>query len=50
VSVTAAGRRVVQETRRRRSAWLSLRLAELTDEERATLADAAVLLDRMASA
>ncbi|MDQ0743737.1 DNA-binding MarR family transcriptional regulator [Clavibacter sp. B3I6] len=50
VSVTASGRRVVQETRRRRSAWLSLRLAELTAEERATLADAAVLLDRMASA
>jgi DNA-binding MarR family transcriptional regulator len=50
VSVTAAGRRVVQETRRQRSAWLSLRLAELTAEERATLADAAVLLGRMASA
>ncbi|MFT2752008.1 MarR family winged helix-turn-helix transcriptional regulator [Clavibacter sp. Sh2088] len=50
VSVTAAGRRVVQETRRQRSAWLSLRLAELTAEERATLAEAAVLLGRMAAA
>ena len=50
VSVTDEGRRVVQETRRQRSAWLSLRLAELTAEERATLADAAVLLGRMASA
>ncbi|MBM7026899.1 MarR family winged helix-turn-helix transcriptional regulator [Clavibacter zhangzhiyongii] len=49
VTITASGRRVVQETRRQRSAWLSLRLAELTDAERATLADAAVLLGRMAS-
>ncbi|WP_414171145.1 hypothetical protein [Clavibacter tessellarius] len=28
VSVTEEGRRVVQETRRQRSAWLSLRLDE----------------------
>jgi DNA-binding MarR family transcriptional regulator len=49
VSVTTAGRGVVQETRRRRSAWLSLRLEELTDAERACLADAAALLGRMAS-
>ncbi|WP_043670506.1 MarR family winged helix-turn-helix transcriptional regulator [Clavibacter michiganensis] len=50
VSITGAGRRVVQETRRQRSAWLSLRLAELTAEERAVLDAAAVLLGRMAAA
>jgi hypothetical protein len=40
----------VQETRRQRSAWLSLRLDELDDRERAVLAEAATLLGRMASA
>lgn len=50
VSVTDAGRRVVQETRRQRNAWLSLRLGELTADERATLDEAAALLGRMASA
>jgi DNA-binding MarR family transcriptional regulator len=49
VSITAAGRAVVQETRRQRNAWLSLRLEELTADERACLADAAALLGRMAS-
>nr|WP_310889935.1 hypothetical protein [Clavibacter capsici] len=50
MSLTDAGRSVVQETRRQRNAWLSLRLAELSAEERATLDAAAVLLGRMASA
>ncbi|MBP2457754.1 DNA-binding MarR family transcriptional regulator [Clavibacter michiganensis] len=50
VSITGPGQRVVQETRRQRSAWLSLRLAELTADERATLGEAAVLLGRMAAA
>ncbi|QIS44480.1 MarR family transcriptional regulator [Clavibacter capsici] len=50
VSLTDAGRSVVQETRRQRNAWLSLRLAELSVEERATLDAAAALLGRMASA
>lgn len=50
VTVTAPGRRIVQETRRQRNAWLSLRLDELTPDERTTLADAAALLARMASA
>ena len=50
VSITGAGQAVVQETRRQRSAWLSLRLGELTADERATLGEAAVLLGRMAAA
>ncbi|MBF4623654.1 MarR family winged helix-turn-helix transcriptional regulator [Clavibacter sp. VKM Ac-2872] len=50
VSITDAGRGVVQETRRQRNAWLSLRLAELTAAERATLGEAAALLGRMAAA
>jgi DNA-binding MarR family transcriptional regulator len=49
VSITASGRDVVQETRRQRNAWLSLRLDELTAGERACLADAAVILGRMAA-
>jgi DNA-binding MarR family transcriptional regulator len=50
VSITDAGRTVVQETRRQRNAWLSLRLDELTADERATLGEAAALLGRMAAA
>ena len=50
VSLTEEGRLVVRETRRRRDAWLSRRLAELTPAERDTLADAAVLLLRVAEA
>ena len=50
VSITDAGRTVVQETRRQRNAWLSLRLDELTAAERATLGEAAALLGRMAAA
>jgi DNA-binding MarR family transcriptional regulator len=49
VSITDAGRTVVQETRRQRNAWLSLRLGELTAAERATLGEAAALLGRMAA-
>jgi DNA-binding MarR family transcriptional regulator len=48
VRATPAGRRSVQETRRRRDAWLAQRLAELDEGERATLAAAAVLLRRIA--
>ncbi|WP_435092857.1 MarR family winged helix-turn-helix transcriptional regulator [Clavibacter michiganensis] len=49
VSITDAGQRVVQETRRQRNAWLSLRLDELTAAERVTLGEAAALLGRMAA-
>jgi DNA-binding MarR family transcriptional regulator len=40
MSVTDRGAAVVYETRKRRDAWLAKRLAELTPEERATLAAA----------
>jgi len=48
VALTGSGRAEVAETRRRRDAWLSRRLAEMPDDERACLAQAAVLLRRMA--
>ena len=50
LSLTDAGRVVVRETRRRRDAWLTRRLVELTPAERATLADAAAILLRVAQA
>ena len=40
VSITAAGRAEVKETRRRRDAWLARRLAELGPAERQVLAEA----------
>lgn len=48
VSLTAAGRATVRETRRRRDAWLARRLAELTPDERETLAAASDILRRIA--
>lgn len=47
VSLTRAGRRVVDETRNQRTEWLARRLVELSDDERRTLAEAARLLQRM---
>lgn len=47
VSLTDAGRLVVQETRRRRDAWLDRRLAGLDDDERALLAQATAVLRRL---
>ena len=41
---------LLREDRRRRDVWLSRRLAELTAAERATLRDAARILDRIAQA
>lgn len=49
VSLTAAGEAEVRETRRRRDAWLADQLAVLTDDERGTLAQATVLLRRIAA-
>jgi DNA-binding MarR family transcriptional regulator len=49
VTITEAGHAEVRETRRRRTAWLTGRLAALTSEERATLARASVLLGRIAA-
>jgi len=47
ISVTGTGRTVVEETRRRRAQWLSRRLDQLTPAERATLADAVGILQRV---
>ncbi len=49
VALTDAGSAEVEETRRRRDAWLTGRLERLTDEERAVLARAATLLEAMAA-
>lgn len=49
VSLTAEGEAEVQETRRRRDAWLSDRLASLDAEERAALVRAAEILRRIAA-
>ncbi|MCC2031648.1 MarR family winged helix-turn-helix transcriptional regulator [Microbacterium allomyrinae] len=49
VSLTDTGRAVVDETARRRDAWVEAALAELTDDERATLAGAAAIMERMAA-
>jgi len=48
ISVTETGIAEVRETRRRRDAWLSHRLAELTTEDRATLARASDILREVA--
>ncbi|QGQ20250.1 MarR family transcriptional regulator [Cellulomonas sp. JZ18] len=49
VTLTEAGEAEVAETRRRRDAWLSTRLAGLSADERATLVQAAELLRRIAA-
>lgn len=49
VSLTGPGEAEVRETRRRRDAWLADQLETLTPEERRTLAQAAVLLRRIAA-
>ncbi|MQA28055.1 MAG: MarR family transcriptional regulator [Micromonosporaceae bacterium] len=47
---TEQGREVLRQARRAREAWLAQRLAELTPDERATLRQAAEILDRIARA
>ncbi|WP_315095705.1 MarR family transcriptional regulator [uncultured Cellulomonas sp.] len=49
VTLTDAGVAEVNETRRRRDAWLAERLSNMTKDERTLLADAAELLRRIAS-
>lgn len=49
VDLTEAGRAEVHETRRRRDAWLTGRLAQLTADERQRLGEAAELLRRIAA-
>ena len=48
VSLTPAGAGEVQETRRRRDAWLTQQLSKLSAEERRTLSAACDLLNRVA--
>jgi len=47
LTVTPAGRSLVQKVRRRKEAWLAQRLAELSPEERATLRAAAPILEKL---
>jgi DNA-binding MarR family transcriptional regulator len=48
ISLSPQGRATVVADRRRRDAWLTRRLAEMSGEERETLRRAAPLLDRLA--
>lgn len=50
IELTPEGLAVVQETVRRRDAWLEQALAELSDEERAALAEAAAIMRKVADA
>ncbi|MGG5258176.1 MarR family winged helix-turn-helix transcriptional regulator [Phycicoccus avicenniae] len=49
LSLTPEGRKAVRETRRRRDQWLATRLEHLSDDERALLAEATALLERVAA-
>ena len=48
MSVTERGEAVVRETRKQRTAWLAKRLAELSPEDRSTLARASEIALRIA--
>lgn len=47
VSLTEEGQRVVDETRRRRTAWLAKKLADLAPEEREAMRTAAAIMRRI---
>jgi DNA-binding MarR family transcriptional regulator len=47
LTVTPDGRNLVQKVRRRKEAWLAQRLAELSPQERATLREAAPILEKL---
>ncbi len=47
LAVTAEGRRILRSARRRRTAWLAARLAQLDESERASVADALPALERL---
>ena len=49
VSVSEQGEAVLAEERERRDQWLAHGLAELTDPERATLKEAAALMERLSA-
>lgn len=50
VSVTDAGRELVEETRRRKTTWLAGRIRDLAPHEQARLADALDVLDLLIAA
>jgi DNA-binding MarR family transcriptional regulator len=50
LTVTDEGKRLVNEFRRHRDAWLAMRLRELTPQERATLRAAAPILEKLSQA
>jgi DNA-binding MarR family transcriptional regulator len=50
LSVTQEGRSLVNRARRRKEAWLAMRLKELTPQERATLRAAAPILEKISQA
>ena len=47
LTVTPQGRSLVQRVRRRKEAWLARKLAELSPQERATLREAAPILEKL---
>jgi len=49
IDLTDAGRAVVTETVRRRDSWLEAVLADLSDDQRRTMRDAAALMREVAS-
>lgn len=49
IVISDAGTAVLDETRNRRDAYLAVRIQELTDDERRTLAQAIPLLERLAA-
>lgn len=50
VALTAAGRRHLEQARRRRTAWLATRLSELEDDDIRRLADALDVLEALTNA
>lgn len=49
VAITSHGQVLLEETRRRRNAWLAARLRQLDPEERSRLSDALAVLDKLTS-
>ena len=49
LSLTPEGRRTIRDIRRQRDQWFAARLEKLTDDERAVLAQATALLERVAA-
>ena len=49
LSLRPEGRRTIRDIRRRRDQWFAARLERLTDDERAVLAEATALLERVAA-